>query len=57
MPTSLPLTCSTALIEPAKSSLTTDPVWLVTVWAAAMLLFAAFTAGTGATDALPVIAF
>jgi hypothetical protein len=55
MPTSLPLEYSTAIVDPAKSQLTADPVWFVMVWAAAMLLFAAFAAGTG--DSLPVIVF
>jgi hypothetical protein len=55
MPTSLPLEYSTAIVEPAKSQLAADPVWFVVIWAAGMLLFAAFTAGTG--DSLPVIAF
>jgi hypothetical protein len=59
MPTSLPLTYSTAIVEPGKSSHAPDAIWLVLTWAAAMLLFRAFAdvgASGAAMDAFELLA-
>jgi len=42
MPTSLPLTYSKLVVAPAKSLHAPDAIWLVLIWAAAMLLSGAF---------------
>jgi hypothetical protein len=59
MPTSLPLTYSTAIVLPAKSSHRQDAIWLVLIWAAAMLLFTVFAdvgPGAAAMDPFQLLA-
>jgi hypothetical protein len=59
MPTSLPLGFSTAVVTSAKSSRTPDAIWLVMIWAAAMLLvtvFADLGAGAAAMDPFQLLA-
>ncbi len=59
MPTSLPLTCSRAVVAPPKSPHPPDAVWRVLIWAAAMLLSGAFAdvgPGAAAMDPFQLLA-
>ena len=59
MTTSLPLTYSSAVVAPARSSYASDAIWLVLIWAVAMLLFGAGAGrreGAGTTDPVQLLA-
>jgi|GEM_PF-5081841 hypothetical protein len=59
MTTSLPLTYSSAVVAPARSSYASDAIWLVLIWAVAMLLSGALAdvrPGAAAMDPFQLLA-